>query len=177
LKVNLTPVLSSERLTYEPLTSKHISAAYLGWMNDPDIYQYLETRGNYTLEDLTSYVSNIEQRDIYFWAIHLKTNGKHVGNIKIDPINKRHGIGEYGILMGDKTEWGKGYAREASLRILYYCFNELQLRKITLGVVENNSAALHLYKKIGFQIEGIYKDHGFYNGNLCNIIRMAIFKQ
>ena len=40
-------------------------------------------------------------------GIHLKENCKHIGNIKIDPINKKHGTGEYGIMMGDKDEWGK----------------------------------------------------------------------
>ena len=42
----------------------------------------------------------------------------NIGNIKIDPINEIHKFGEYGILIGDKEYWGKGFAREASEEVL-----------------------------------------------------------
>ena len=110
-----------------------------------------------------------------FWAIHLIEGGKLTGNIKIDPVNKRHGLGEYGIMMGDSVEWGKGYAKEASEIVIDHCFRELRLRKITFGVVEDNSAALNLFKNLRFSTEGVYRNHGYYDGILCNLIRMAIF--
>ncbi len=107
----------------------------------------------------------------------IKESNKHIGNIKIDPINYKHGYGEYGIMMGDKTEWGKGYAKEASQTIIKFCFEILNLRKIKLGVVEANIAALELYKKLEFEIEGIYKNHCIYDGVLNNIVRMSIFNK
>jgi RimJ/RimL family protein N-acetyltransferase len=168
-------VLESERLLFKPLSTAHLSQTYVDWLNDPEINRYLENAGNYTLEKLNSFLSDVEKKQILFWGIHLKENQKHIGNIKIDPVNAKHGFGEYGILMGDKNEWGKGYATEASLRIIKYCFEELGLRKINLGVVLNNTAACNLYKKIGFETEGIYKKHAFYNGEYCDTLRMALF--
>jgi hypothetical protein len=56
-------------------------------------------------------------------------------------------------MMGRKSEWGKGYAKEATKKILSYCFDEVELRKITLGVVIDNKSAFNLYKKIGFEID------------------------
>ena len=172
----MIPNLTSERLYYKPLSLFHLHDYYVNWMNDLDVIKYLESGGNYNLELLEEYLKGIEEKpEVLFWAIHLKENDKHIGNIKIDPINKRHGLGEYGIMMGDKIEWGKGYAKEASLRILKYCFEELKLRKITLGVVFENTSAVHLYKKIGFITEGKYEKHAFHNGHYCDILRMAIF--
>jgi ribosomal-protein-alanine N-acetyltransferase len=168
--------LNSERLRLRPLNSTHCTTEYVAWMNNHEVFRYLETGGNYKIEDLRKYLESVEANDsMLFWAIHLKESGKHIGNIKIDPVNKRHGLGEYGIMMGDSDEWGKGYAKEASEIVIDHCFRELRIRKITLGVVEDNSAALNLYKKLGFSIEGVYKDHGYYDGKLCNLIRMAIF--
>jgi len=169
------PFLESERLVYKPLSTDHLSQDYVDWLNDPDVNKYLETGGNYSMDMLKDYLLEVENKEILFWAIHLKTNGLHIGNIKIDPINIRHKFGEYGILMGCKSEWGKGHAKEASLRIIDFCFNTINLRKINLGVVEDNYTALNLYKTIGFITEGVYKKHGLYQGKYCNVYRMALF--
>lgn len=167
--------LQTERLSIIPISSSHCSQQYVSWLNDPEVYKYLETRGNYALHELREYLAKIIEENVLMWAIHVKESNTHIGNIKIDPINKVHGLGEYGILMGEKTEWGKGYAREASEAVLSYCFGELNLRKITLGVVRDNLGALKLYEKLGFVQEGLYKKHVVYDGSFYDIIRMAIF--
>ncbi|HUX95601.1 MAG TPA: GNAT family protein [Bacteroidales bacterium] len=167
--------LVSERLLLKPLSLEHLTQDYVDWMNDPDVIRYLESGGNYTLEMLKEYLMDVEKKEILFWAIHKKDDHLHIGNIKIDPINIRHGIGEYGIMMGRKSEWGKGYAEEATRLILNYSFEHLGLRKITLGVISKNKAAFNLYLKIGFELEGIYKKQGIYAGEYCDAIRMAIF--
>ena len=168
-------ILETNRLVLKPLSLEHLSNDYVDWLNDIDVYKYLETGGNYTLEMLKDYLLEVKKKDIYFWGIHLKENNLHIGNIKIDPINARHGIAEYGIMMGRKSEWGNGFAKEATLRIVNLCFSELNIRKITLGVVADNIIAFNLYKGIGFEIEGVFKKHGFYQGKYCDIVRMALF--
>lgn len=165
--------IESERLILKPLSLQHLSKTYVSWLNDIDVYRYLETGGNYTYQELETYLKNQVEKDILFWAIHLKSNNKHIGNIKIDPINTELKSGEYGIMMGDKTEWGKGYAKEATLRILKFCFEEINLSQITLGVVENNTNALKLYETLGFKTEKVNKNTGVYQGETCNSIRMV----
>jgi RimJ/RimL family protein N-acetyltransferase len=145
-------------------------------MNDEEVNRYLESGGDYTINTLRDFLGEIEKKSILFWAIIIKASGKHIGNIKIDPISKRNKTGEYGILIGDKKEWGKGYAREATNSILKYCFSEnVQLRKVTLGVVFENESALALYKKLGFRQEGLLKNHALHLGMWCDVVRMAIF--
>jgi len=170
-----TPNLESERLNFRPVSLEHLAQEYVNWLNDWEVYKFLQTGGNYTLEMLKSFLTQCEVDEKYFWAIHLKSNDQHIGNIKIDPINFKHGLGEYGIMMGKRSEWGKGYAREASQLIIDYCFNELNLRKITLGVVLDNVSAVQLYNKLGFEIEGVYKKHAIYDGRYRDILRMALF--
>ena len=145
--------LESKNLIFKKLSKKHLSIDYVNWLNDPDVNSYLESGGSYTIKLLEEYLTEQEQKDILFWAIHLKCSNKHIGNIKIDPINHKNNSGEYGILIGDKTSWGKGYAKEASLTIIKHCFDEIKLSKITLGVIEDNLNAVKLYKKLGFSID------------------------
>lgn len=167
--------LESHRLVLHPINQSFCSESYLSWLNDPEVYKYLESGGAYSMNALKEYINNAINNNVFFWAILLKSSHKHIGNIKIDPISFRHKRGEYGILIGDKNEWGKGFAREASDLIIEFCFKKLSLRKITLGVVESNTAAVSLYKKMGFHIEGIYKDHGIYDNKVENVLRMAKF--
>ncbi len=170
-----TVTLESERLILEPLGLKHLSNKYVDWMNDPVVYEYLEFGGEYSLELLKDYLTQVEAKNILFWAIHLKSDNTHVGNIKIDPVNSKHGFGEYGIMMGERSEWGQGYAFEASSIVLQYCFYDLSLRKICLGVIKENKAAITLYKKLGFTIEGDYKNHLIYKNQYSDCLRMAVF--
>ena len=167
--------LESERLILKPLGLIHLSYDYVDWMNDPFVYEYLESGGDYTIDLLRDYLTQVEKSNILFWAIHLKFDNKHIGNIKIDPINYKHSFGEYGIMMGDRSEWGKGYAFEASLTVLNHCFEILNLRKVCLGVISHNEIAIALYKKLGFIIEGIYKKHLLYNKDFSDCIRMSKF--
>jgi ribosomal-protein-alanine N-acetyltransferase len=167
--------LETERLILEPISIKFCTKEYVKWLNDKEVYQYLDSGGNFTLEELSDYLTNYSEYPVLFWAIIVKETNSHIGNIKIDPINQRNQIGEYGILMGDRNYWGKGYSKEASKSVISYCFESLNLRKITLGVIKDNVAAVKLYKSLGFEEEGIYRMHGIYAGKYCDAIRMALF--
>ncbi len=167
--------LETERLILLPLSSKHSTDEYVSWLNDPEVYKYLETGGDYTMEKLDEFLKEVEKKNIFFWGIHLKSNSKHIGNIKIDPVNTKNKLGEYAILMGDRSEWKKGYAKEASIEVIKFCFEVIGLRKITLGVIDDNLSAVQLYYNLGFIKEGEYKKHGIYGGKYCNCIRMALF--
>lgn len=166
--------LETERLILMPLSLKHLSETYVNWMNDVDVYRYLETGGNYSISDLEKYLKHQEKKNIFFWAIHLKENNKHIGNIKIDPINKEINSGEYGIMMGDKSEWGKGFAYEASQSVINYCFNTLGLKQITLGVKNENIGAIKLYEKLNFDVYSEVNDTNVDMISKLDSIRMIL---
>lgn len=172
-------ILETERLILSSVTLADCSENYLSWLNDTDVNMYLES-GFYqhNMQGLVDFVNGYQSnKKAVFLVIRLKENNKHIGNIKIDKINYIHRNCEYGIMMGDKTEWGKGYAKEASIAIINYGFEELGLNKVNLGVIDSNDVAVKLYEKIGFVVEGVLKQN-FYertSNTLKNEIRMAVF--
>jgi ribosomal-protein-alanine N-acetyltransferase len=171
-------VFYTERLCLEPLRLQHATQKYVSWLNDPEVYKYLESKGGQTIEKLIEFITHNIANNVYIWAIIDRSLNQHIGNIKIDPINNTHKFGEYGILIGEKSYWGKGYAREASEAVLNYFFgNENYLRKINLGVVKSNVDAINLYNKLGFKQEGYLQRHFIYNGSEEDVIRMAIFRE
>ena len=166
--------LETDRLIIKRLSLVHLSDEYLSWLNNSLVTTFLEIKEDYTIDMLKAYIQKHYENEVYIWAIHLKKSNKHIGNIKIDPISYGLKSAEYDILMGDTNNWGRGYAKEASLRIIKYCFDELELSRITLGVVEDNINAVALYKTMEFKIDIVIKDSDVYNQKMCNSLRMSL---
>ena len=171
------PCLETERTILEPLCKTFLSQDYVSWMNDKKVNRFLDSGGDYNINKLEKYLTEVEDNPKYFWAIVLKENKKHIGNIKIDPINFKHFFGEYGIMIGDTNSWRRGYAEEVSKEVLNFCFQILKLRKINLGVLKLNKGAIDLYNKLGFLIEGCYKSHFSFEDNFVDSYRMALFNK
>ena len=168
-------ILESERLILKPLSKSFLSMEYVNWMNDPTVVRFIESGGNYDIKKLKNFLTEAEKKPKYFWAIVVKKGDIHIGNIKIDPINFKHHSGGYGILIGNKKFWGYGYGKEASNLVIKHCFDDLNLKKIILGVNAENKVAVKLYKTLGFVQEGRLKDHLNFEGKYVDLLRLSIF--
>ena len=174
-KIKDLSILESERLVLKPLSKSFLSMEYVNWMNDPKVIRFIESGGNYNIKKLETFLNETEKNPKYFWAIVIKKGGTHIGNIKIDPINFKHLHGEYGILIGNKKFWGFGYAKEASNLVIKHCFDDLNLKKIILGVNAENKVALKLYKTLGFVQEGRLKQHLNFENKYVDQLIFSIF--
>jgi RimJ/RimL family protein N-acetyltransferase len=79
-------------------------------------------------------------------------------------------------MIGRKDFWGKGFAFEAWSLILEYAFNRLGLRKISAGATESNLASAAVLRKLGFQVEGIFRRERLIEGKYEDGIHMGIFR-
>ena len=171
-------IIEGTKTYLRPLEMDDVSKSYVGWLNDPEVNGFLESRFlKQTKTTVKKYVSAIKKDKNYlFLAIVIKDGGKHIGNIKLGPINKVHGFAEIGILIGDKSSWGKGYATEAIKLLVNHAFKNLGLRKLTAGCYETNVGSIKAFQKAGFLEEGRFKKHYAYNGKYLDRICLALFK-
>jgi RimJ/RimL family protein N-acetyltransferase len=107
-------------------------------------------------------------------AIVETATDRHVGNVKIGPINWVHRCAEFGILIGAKDCWGKGYGSEATSLIVEYAFRRLNLHKITLGVHAEHVGAIRAYQHAGFREEGRLHEALFLEGRYSDKVLMGV---
>ncbi|MCB9224690.1 MAG: GNAT family N-acetyltransferase [Crocinitomicaceae bacterium] len=149
---------------------------YLSWLEDSTVMQGLATFG-YTLEKLKCYIEEkSNQNNTAFFAICLNDTNQHVGNVKLDFFDDKANLIELGIMIGEKSAWGRGIGFEACLLAMRYGFKEMGVRKIWLAVYENNPGAIRLYEKLGYKHEGRLRKHVYINGEYYDKLLMGIFK-
>ncbi len=144
--------INGARIFLRTLKVEDVTKSYLQWLNDPEVTKFLQTK-SITFEKLRKYVrEKYMKNDALLLGIFLKKNRRHLGNIKLEPIDFKEGKGCIGIMIGEKKYWGKGIGPEALKIFTKWAFEHLNLRKIWLGVSVENKRAIKAYKKAGFSI-------------------------
>lgn len=153
--------LETERLFLTELGPQHADGPYLEWMNDADLMQFLESRFRvYTRDDLAAFIAATNgDPDSLMLGVFLKDDSRHVGNIKIGPIDRHHARGDIGLLIGDRSVWGQGIAREAIAAIAKHALDEMGLHKVTAGCYGANLGAQKAFLAAGFREEGRRPSH------------------
>lgn len=81
------------------------------------------------------------------------------------------------ITLGNKKFQGKGFGKTIVQFLMRFGFIDLNLQKIYLSTLEDNSRAFGLYKKCGFEEEGRFKRHVRHKGKLKDLIFMATYRK
>ncbi len=171
------PPIEGQRLVLRDMVASDASGAYLGWMNDSGVTRFLESRfASYSERDLVSYITAMRSHaDIRFLAILVRDTQRHIGNVKLGPIERPHGRADIGILIGQRECWGRGYASEAVSMVADWAFAELALSKLTAGAYANNVGSIRAFVRAGFEIEAIRQRHYRCGDELVDGVLLSMF--
>jgi [ribosomal protein S5]-alanine N-acetyltransferase len=174
----MPPLLDHGSVQLRSLTSDDVSMEYVNWLNDPLVNQYLESRFmTHTLERVRAYVASISKNPAFhFFLILRKDTGAHIGNIKLGTVHAHHGKGSIGVMIGERSAWGHGFATAAVERLVEYAFNDLSVYKLTAGAYAPNVASLKLFAKIGFMEEGRRCRHVRFQNEYVDYVLLAKFR-
>lgn len=86
----------------------------------------------------------------------------YVELVLIDRIERRAFIS---IVIGEKQFWGRGIGSTALRILLDYAFTVQAMEKICAEVYGINTRSQRLMERVGFQREGILRQHEFHNGS------------
>lgn len=136
---------------------KNCDAEYIvSWIkNEISLYQWSADQfGKYpiTAEDIRQYYAGYADSDHLFAMIAFDESGA-VGHLLMRFLDEEKSILRFGFIIVDDSRRGKGYGREMLSLALKYAFEILKVKKVTLGVFENNPAAYRCYSSLGFREE------------------------
>jgi RimJ/RimL family protein N-acetyltransferase len=131
------------------------------WHNDVSFMRYYDIvsaipKDN---EDVKEMISEIRKSSTsYIFAVKNREHKELVGVTGFENISWNNGTALIYIGIGDEKNRGRGYAKEALRLTIDFGFEELNLHRIELTVLEYNEPAIKLYERLGFKREGVYRE-------------------
>jgi RimJ/RimL family protein N-acetyltransferase len=93
-----------------------------------------------------------------------ENNYKPIGSVGLSDIHPKNHNAVFGIAIGEKDYWSKGYGTEAARLIIRYGFEQLNLHRINSFAISFNERSLRLHLRAGFKEEGRQREGIFRNG-------------
>lgn len=176
MELDLTAAWQDETVSLFLLDEEHVSADYVRWLNDPRVNRFLESRfAVHDEEGTRAFVRHCraDAGTLFFGIRACALDQRHVGNIKLGPIDRHHRLGEIGILVGEPDAWGRGIATHAIARLADIARAQLGLRKLTAGCYASNVGSERAFARAGFEREGVRRAHFLLDGQPEDLVLMA----
>lgn len=177
ISVTVRSVFPNARIELVILTEDD-AATLVHPMNDYDVTRTLTIDRPMTLDDEKKWLAKVNDNPASLvFGIWLPEAQKLIGTAGLHGIDQRSRTAVFGIQIGDKTEWRKGYATETLMQILHLAFLRKNLRIVTLDVLANNPRAQACYERCGFVEMGRLKAYEYRDGIYHDRIIMQLFKE
>ena len=135
-------------------------------MSDEQIAAMLQAQGA-DLSELGKYES-------FRWFISV--DGEAVGSVSLKNISHSMGYGEIGYGVA-QSHHGRGIGTAGVRLLVEKIFSESKLRRLIAYVHEENQASRRLLEKLGFQEEGLLRDHYLIQGVPVNEVLYGLLKR
>ncbi len=152
-------ILETPRLRMDSPSSQEAYQFAL-WLNDPEVTKYSEQRHTkHTIGTQVDYwysPATVEPNLVY--VIRLLDADLPIGSLAVR-VDTNNNVANVGIMIGDKTQWGKGYGFEAWECLCNFLFIEKKIRKIEAGCMSLNAPMIKICTKYGMRHEAIIQAH------------------
>jgi RimJ/RimL family protein N-acetyltransferase len=169
------PFLIGPTLYLRPL-EKTDAALVMGWLNDPEVNRTLQTCFPINLAFEEAFIEKASPDDLRLVVV-IRASDKPIGVVGLHEPDARNRHAGFGIAIGAKEDWGKGYGTEATRIVVQHAFATLNLNRVWLKVYENNPHGLRAYENVGFKKEGVLRQDNFREGRYWDTIIMGLLRE
>ncbi len=173
----MTPIIETKRLRLVPFAERHLTPAYVGWLNDPETVRYSELRHRtHTADSCRAYMESMRTDGHFFWAIERASAGDtaHIGNLTAY-LDRPNGLADLAILIGASDARGAGLGREAWIGVCDWLAGQSSIRKICAGTMAANRSMLRAMEASRMAIEARKVAHFVVEGQPMDVVFGARF--
>ena len=154
---------------------------YVAWFNDPEVARFLESAYPMSRASEVEWLANRTKTPIGYdnatFAVETLAEGKHIGSVALRDLKPEDRKATFGIVIGDKDFWDHGYGTDATLTLLRFAFDEMNLRRVMLHVDERNARAIACYRKCAFVEEGRLRGDRYAVGRYWDTVVMGVLDE
>jgi diamine N-acetyltransferase len=120
----------------------------LEWLHNEDTTQYLRlNEKSTTSEDVARFIEEARDENTSCHRAIVDSEDHYLGTVSLKDINHTTKEAEYAIAM-HPSAFGGGAARWATKAIFLLAFDQLQLERVYLNVLEENERAVRFYDRL-----------------------------
>lgn len=155
------------------------------WANDPILLFFNDNQPEagtpITVSCMEDYLCRMtgdadSEATIHF-GIHRKNDNDLIGFAMIGHIDRYNRACKFGITIGVRTEWGRGYGGEVVRAVLQYAFGELGMNRVGADIYAMNERSIRLFEKAGFRREGTTRQAVLKGGRLVDEYHYGILRE
>lgn len=149
------------------------------YKNDPEVGALLGgVAHGYSTAGMTQWLALHSSRsDELLWAIADPQDDRCLGHAGFYRLDHRAGSGEYAIMIGDKSAWGRGIGTAVTRFCVEYAFAVLNLHRVELQVLAANDRAVRTYARIGFVQEGRLREAQYKGNRYHDVVVMGLLRR
>jgi RimJ/RimL family protein N-acetyltransferase len=156
------PILDGELVQLRPV---HPDDAQHYLSVDVESLRLAGTRHGQTAEQLTNWYASCATRpDRLDLAIIDRSTGEWAGEVVLIDLDQDNLSCTLRIVLAGPRFFDRGFGTETMRLVLAHAFDVVNLHRIELDVFAFNERAAHVYRKVGFRVEGI-KRHTLRRGD------------
>ncbi|MDQ0269323.1 GNAT family N-acetyltransferase [Cytobacillus purgationiresistens] len=172
------PELKTERLTLRNATINDSNDLFELYSSKA-VVEYMPftpfTSVEQAVNEMNWYQQIFDEQTGLRWMIQDRESKKVIGTcgyLNYERTNNRLEIG-YDL---SPEYWGRGLMPEAVKSIIQFGFSTMNLNKIEAKIEPANTASLRLMEKLGFQKEGLLRQHEFEKGRYIDLAVFSLLR-
>lgn len=175
-KVTPPPTLNGKGFRLSPLNRDNLSLLHK-WESDPSsLYLYTLRKDVLSREEYIEVMESRLEGYYHVFLLIINHEDKPIGFIYSYDANAVDGFAFVTTFLEPESR-RLGLGAKAGLLFYDYLFAYYPLRKIYCDVFEYNDESLSALKHAGFEIEGKFREHRFFQGKHHMMYRLAIYRE
>jgi len=169
--------METKNLILKPTVFDDCSRFY-EWENTPVVTDFFSMNDTVSYEEIvTDYIKALSDETKLYYSIYLKEKEELIGKAKLTRIDRRCDSMDITVLyIADPALRNKGLGYEALTFLLEDAFLRRNMERVTIDHLDGNNRASMLYRKAGFEYEGVARNIAKKNGKYINLNIMSMLR-